>query len=63
MGCVETKGEDEAVAMAVATAWCEKNGMRPPAGVRRWILADERILGVEAVAEEPVGAGAGKKGK
>ena len=45
-GCVETIRDSEAVALAVATAWCNANSMRPPAGVRRMILADESILKV-----------------
>lgn len=56
VGMVETTNEDERVAMEVATAWCVQNGMRPPAGIRRMILADEGILKavVPVVEEVPV---------
>ena len=44
-GIIETEApDDERVAMAVATIWCQANGMRPPASVRPMILADESIV-------------------
>ena len=50
VGFIETVNDnDEAVALRVAQAWCAANNMRAPAGIRRWILANEGIL--EAVAD------------
>lgn len=52
-GHVETESEDQDTGYRVAVAWCEKNGMRPPATVQPFILATERIL-IGTPAVEPV---------
>ena len=45
IGMVETKDKaDEGRAFLIAQAWCLKNNMRGPAGVKPMILADESIL-------------------
>ena len=53
-GFIETTRDEESVAFQVAQQWCERNGMRPPAGIKRMILADESILGLPAVAADPL---------
>lgn len=43
-GQVETATNDPTLGLKVASAWCLKNGCRPPASVRPFMLADESIL-------------------
>ena len=52
-GVIETEGNDEGTAMRVAIAWCSRNGMRSPAGIRPMILADEAILKLPELGPEP----------
>ena len=51
-GFIETVRDEESVAFLVAQAWCERNSMRPPAGIKRMILADESILGLPSVGTD-----------
>lgn len=50
----EVSEEDHRLALAVAVAWCNTNGARPPAGIRPMILADESILCKVKPVEEPI---------
>ena len=46
------RARGEVMALAVASAWCLKNGLRAPSGVLPMVVADESILMSEPLRAE-----------